>query len=143
MGSDCNTVKDVEFGQKYYFNEIDNQNESGLETAPINPGNVQMEEVVSLSIQIKNVDISSEHRIELIAKENNNGILYNKSVGTTEKKVRNSSDNTITFDKFFSIPYYFEKQQLLEFKIYFSNNNTDIEVIQTSFELFFSSFPLI
>ena len=55
MGSDCNTVKDVEFGQKYYFNEIDNQNESGLETAPINPGNVQMEEVVSLSIQIKNV----------------------------------------------------------------------------------------
>ena len=132
MGSTCNTVKEEEYRQKYYFNEIDNQNESGIETAPINPGNVQMEEVVSLSIQIKNVDISSEHRVELIAKENNNGIFYNKSVGTTEKKVRNSSDNTITFDKFFSIPYYFEKQQLLEFKIYFSNNNTDTELIQTS-----------
>lgn len=111
MGSTCNTVKEEEYRQKYYFNEIDNQNESGIETAPINPGNVQMEEVVSLSIQIKNVDISSEHRVELIAKENNNGIFYNKSVGTTEKKVRNSSDNTIIFDKFF------------QFLIILKNNN--------------------
>ena len=126
MGSACNTVKDLDFSQRYYFNEI-NKSESGLEIAPIKPDNIQMEEVVSLSIEIKNVDISNEHRVELIIKENN------KSVGFTEKKVRNTSDNTITFDKFFSIPYYFEKQQLLEFKIYFSNNNnTDSELIQTS-----------
>ena len=125
MGA-CNTIRDVDFQQRYYFNEINNKSESGLEIAPIKPDNIQMEEVVSLSIEIKNVDISNEHRVELIIKENN------KSVGFTEKKVRNTSDNTITFDKFFSIPYYFEKQQLLEFKIYFNNNNTDSELIQTS-----------
>ena len=126
MGSACNTVKDLDFSQRYYFNKINNKSESGLEIAPIKPDNIQMEEVVSLSIEIKKVDISNEHRVELIIKENN------KSVGFTEKKVRNTSDNTITFDKFFSIPYYFEKQQLLEFKIYFNNNNTDSELIQTS-----------
>jgi hypothetical protein len=39
-------------------------------------------------------------------------------------------ENSIIFQQFFTIPYYFERQQLLEFKVYF--NNTDNEVIQTS-----------
>ena len=39
-------------------------------------------------------------------------------------------ENSIIFQQFFTIPYYFERQQLLEFKVYF--NNTDNEIIQTS-----------
>ena len=132
MGGACNTVKEVEFSAKYYFNDLNNQNDLGIEIAPMDINNVKMEEVVSLSIELKNVDISSEHRVELITKENNKGNFYNKSVGFTERRSRNSLDNTIIFQQFFSIPYYFEKQQLLEFKVYFNNNDTNIESIQTS-----------
>ena len=89
-----------------------------------------MEENVSLSIEIKNVDISSEHRVELITKEENRGISRSKSGGFTERKAKNPDDNTIIFQQFFTIPYYFEKQQLLEFRVYFNNNEN--ELIQTS-----------
>ena len=30
MGSACNTVKDLDFSQRYYFNEINNKSESGF-----------------------------------------------------------------------------------------------------------------
>lgn len=80
----------------------------------------------------KNVDISTEHKVELITKQNNNNNvgMFNKSVGFTESKSKNNLDKTIIFQQFFAIPYYFEKQQLLEFKIFFNNN--EFELIQTS-----------
>ena len=130
MGDTCSTVKELDYGARYYFNDTDNINKTGLEKAPININNVQMEENVSLSIEIKNVDISSEHRVELITKEENKGISRSKSVGFTERKAKNPDDNTIIFQQFFTIPYYFEKQQLLEFRVYFNNNEN--ELIQTS-----------
>ena len=126
----CSTVKELDYGARYYFNDTDNINKTGIEKAPININNVQMEENVSLSIEIKNVDISSEHRVELITKEENKGISRSKSVGFTERKAKNPDDNTIIFQQFFTIPYYFEKQQLLEFRVYFNNNEN--ELIQTS-----------
>ena len=129
MGEACSTASVVDFAPKFYFNDANAQNASGNEVAPINP-NVQMEESVSLSIEIQNVDTSSEHRVELILKEENNGLNYNKSAGFTEKRIRETINNTITFQQFFAIPYYFEKQQLLEFKVYFNNN--DSELIKTS-----------
>ena len=130
MGEACSTVKELDYGARYYFNDTDNINKTGIEKAPININNVQMEENVSLSIEIKNVDISSEHRVELITKEENKGISRSKSVGFTERKAKNPDDNTIIFQQFFTIPYYFEKQQLLEFRVYFNNNEN--ELIQTS-----------
>ena len=130
MGDTCSTVKELDYGARYYFNDTDNINKTGIEKAPININNVQMEENVSLSIEIKNVDISSEHRVELITKEENRGISRSKSVGFTERKAKNPDDNTIIFQQFFTIPYYFEKQQLLEFRVYFNNNEN--ELIQTS-----------
>ena len=130
MGDTCSTVKELDYGARYYFNDTDNINKTGIEKAPININNVQMEENVSLSIEIKNVDISSEHRVELITKEENKGISRSKSVGFTERKAKNPDDNTIIFQQFFTIPYYFEKQQLLEFRVYFNNNEN--ELIQTS-----------
>ena len=129
MGQACSTIKESDFGAKYYFNDIDSRDEKGNEVAPVNISNVQMEQRVTLSIELKNVDISSEHRVELITKVDDKG-LYNKSAGFTERKSKDPMENSIIFQQFFTIPYYFERQQLLEFKVYF--NNTDNEVIQTS-----------
>ena len=129
MGQACSTIKESDFGAKYYFNDIDSPDEKGNEVAPVNISNVQMEQRVTLSIELKNVDISSEHRVELITKVDDKG-LYNKSAGFTERKSKDPMENSIIFQQFFTIPYYFERQQLLEFKVYF--NNTDNEVIQTS-----------
>ena len=130
MGGACSTVEEADFEARYYFNDTNNINQTGIEQAPMNINNVQMEESVSLSIEIKNVDITSEHRVELITKEENKGIPIIKSAGFTERRTKNNIDNTIIFQQFFTIPYYFEKQQLLEFRVYF--NNYDNELIQTS-----------
>ena len=130
MGGACSTVEEADFEARYYFNDTNNINQTGIEQAPMNINNVQMEESVSLSIAIKNVDITSEHRVELITKEENKGIPIIKSAGFTERRAKNNNDNTIIFQQFFTIPYYFEKQQLLEFRVYFNNNEN--ELIQTS-----------
>ena len=130
MGGACSTVEEADFEARYYFNDTNNINQTGIEQAPMNINNVQMEESVSLSIEIKNVDITSEHRVELITKEENKGIPIIKSAGFTERRAKNNNDNTIIFQQFFTIPYYFEKQQLLEFRVYF--NNYDNELINTS-----------
>ena len=131
MGEACSTVNVADYSPKYYFNDINFQNESGIETAPININNVEMEQSVSLSIELKNVESSNEHRVELITKEENKGMLYNKSAGFTERRAKNPTDGSIIFQQFFAIPYYFEKQQLLEFKVFFNNSNEN-ESVQTS-----------
>ena len=83
MGGACSTVEEADFEARYYFNDTNNINQTGIEQAPMNINNVQMEESVSLSIEIKNVDITSEHRVELITKEENKGIPIIKSAGFT------------------------------------------------------------
>ena len=120
MGDTCSTIKESEFNKKYYFeqNEVDN------ELGPNFLNNAEMEKSVALNIEIKNVDKKSEHRVELINKSENRNKL------STEKKSKNDIDNTIIFQQFFSIPYYFERQQLLEFIVYFNDN--EYESIQTS-----------
>ena len=130
MGA-CNRVPEIEYTAKYYFNDFDAQNELRNEIAPINinVNNIEMEERVSLTIELKNVDTSNEHRVELIRKTGQGG-LYNESVGFTERKTRDMN-NTIIFQQFFTIPYYFEKQQLLDFKVYY-NSNLQPEIISTS-----------
>ena len=131
MGT-CNRVSTINYTSKYYFNDIDAEKDSRNEIAPINinVNNIEMEERVSLTIEIKNVDTSNEHWVELIRKTGER-VLYNESVGFTERKIRNLQDNTISFQQFFTIPYYFEKQQLLDFKVFYNNNNQP-EVISTS-----------
>ena len=128
MGATCTRVEENIY-PRYYFRE--NQNDIGSEKAPIDINNIEMEQSVTLSIEIKNVENSNEHWVELIQKtDNGKGYIYNKSEGTTEKKIRNTLDNTIIFQQFFTIPYYFEKQQLLEFRV--SCSNMSPEIIQTS-----------
>ena len=112
-------------GAKYYFNDIDDA---------INGGNINndkniadLEQRVSLDCTLKNVDSSNNFKIELILYSDSQR-KASKSGGFTELKAKDFN-NTITFEKFFAMPYYFERQQLLDFKIY---NGDKCEIIQTS-----------
>ena len=86
-----------------------------------------MEQRVSLNCSIKNKDSTSECRVELLIYSDTQR-KASKSGGSTESKSKDLSNNII-FDKFFAIPYYFERQQLLDFRIYSGSSH---ETIQTS-----------
>ena len=118
-------------GAKYYFNNVlDAMNTGGHIGGQIGANldqNVAMEQRVSLICTLKNVDSSSEFKVELIVYSDNQRKAY-KSAGFTEKRGKNM-ENIIAFEQFFAMPYFFERQQLLDFKIY---NGSNYETIQTS-----------
>ena len=86
-----------------------------------------MEQRVSLICTLKNLDSSNEFKLELIIYSDTQR-KASKSGGFTEKKTKNN-ENNIFFEQFFAMPYFFERQQLLDFKIY---NGNHFETIQTS-----------
>ena len=130
MGN-CQTRK-IDTDSKYYFNDVEDLSTAGTGGAiPDNVNNASMEQRVSLIITIKNVDLTSEHKVELITYSDSNRKI-SKSAGFTENKSKNIEDNTINFQKFFAIPYFFEKQQLLDFRVYNNVYNNNFETIQTS-----------
>ena len=130
MGN-CKTRK-IDTDSKYYFNDIEDLSTVGIDGAiPENIDNAKMEQRVSLTIKIKNVDISSEHKVELITYSDSDRKI-SKSAGFTENKSKNIEDNTINFQQFFAIPYFFEKQQLLDFRVYNNATINNFETIQTS-----------
>jgi hypothetical protein len=73
------------------------------------------------------VDSSNEFKIELIIYSDTQR-KASKSGGFTEKRLKDMN-NTISFEQFFAMPYFFERQQLLDFKIF---NGSQVETIQTS-----------
>ena len=130
MGN-CKT-KRIDTGSKYYFNDIDDMTTNATGgPAPVNIDNAAMEQRVSLTITIKNVDLTTEHKVELLI-YNDSDRKFSKSAGFTENRAKNIADNTIVFQQFFAIPYFFEKQQLLDFKVYNNALNNTFETIQTS-----------
>jgi hypothetical protein len=130
MGN-CKT-KRINTGAKYYFNDVDDltQIQPG-DPAPLNINNASMEQRVSLTIQIKNVDVTSEHKVELLI-YNDTERKFSKSAGFTESRAKDLTDNIINFQQFFAIPYFFEKQQLLDFRVFTNALNNNFETIQTS-----------
>ena len=62
-----------EINAKYYFHDMENKSEN----APVPGSFSKMDQWVSLSIELQNVDISSEHRVELITKFNDDVGYYN------------------------------------------------------------------
>ena len=125
MGA-CKT-RGVNTGAKYYFNDVQDAINGGGRIGGNIDQNIAMEQRVSLECTLKNVDSSNLHKVELI--------LYSdtmrkasKSGGFTEQKAKDMS-NSIIFEQFFAIPYFFERQQLLDFKVYNGNN---FETIETS-----------
>ena len=124
MGA-CKT-QGINTGQKYYFNEIlDVINGTEMGGNNINKA-AAMEQRVSLVCTIKNAGSTSQ-KVELIIYSDPDRKAF-KSAGTTESKVANESGE-IKFEKFFMMPYFFERQQLLDFKVF---SGSDFETIQTS-----------
>ena len=71
-----------EINAKYYFHDMENISEN----SPVPGSFSKMDQCVSLSIELQNVDISSEHRVELITKFNDDVGYYNTKSDFTEKK---------------------------------------------------------
>ena len=126
------TTKQTNTGSKYYFNDFDDITTAGVGgVAPGNINNAAMEQRVSLHITLKNVDALSEQKVELLTYSDSDR-KFSKSAGFTENKAKSIEDNTIVFQQFFAIPYFFEKQQLLDFKVYSNANSNNFETVQTS-----------
>ena len=125
MGA-CKT-RNINTGAKYFFNEIQDAINDGGHIGGEIDINASMEQRVSLICSLKNLDSNNSFKIELIIYTDSKR-KASKSGGFTEVKVKDTS-NTINFEQFFAIPYFFERQQLLDFKIY---NGTHFEIIQTS-----------
>ena len=124
MGA-CKT-QGINTGQRYYFNEVlDVINGTEMGDGTVNKA-ATMEQRVSLICSIKNAS-NGQMKIELIIYSDPERKAW-KSGGLTEVKQANSN-NEIIFEKFFTLPYFFERQQLLDFKIF---NGSNFETIQTS-----------
>jgi hypothetical protein len=128
MGN-CKTRK-INNGSKYYFNNLDDLS-TEISAAPVDIDNGAMEQRVSLHVSLKSVDSANPYKAELLIYSDTERKL-SKSAGFTETKSKNIEDNTITFEQFFAIPYFFEKQQLLDFKIYNNASSYNFDTIQTS-----------
>ena len=114
---------------KYYFNEVQDAI-NGSEMGPQQNRNdiTSMEQRVTLNVSLKNIDTNNLYQVELIIYSDSQRKAY-KSAGVTEKLSRNQSNNEINFQQFFALPYFFEKQQLLDFKIFNGGNS---EILQSS-----------
>ena len=125
MGA-CKT-QGINAGQRYYFNtvlDVINGTEMGGNNA--NKA-AAMEQRISLICSLKNIGSSGQAKIELIIYSDPQR-KAGKSAGFTETK-QTSETNNINFDKFFTMPYFFERQQLIDFKITIGSQS---EIIQTS-----------
>ena len=127
---------------KYYFNDLDELAAKEKVRAPMvlieDINKEAMEQRVSLSIQIQKVEATTEHKVELIIYIDPDCNIT-KSAGFTEKKAKNLEDNIINFQQFFAIPYFFEKEQKLEFRVYTNANNNNYETIQTTLGIIMGS----
>ena len=125
MGA-CKT-QGINAGQRYYFNtvlDVINGTEMGGNNA--NKA-AAMEQRISLICSLKNIGSSGQAKVELIIYSDPQR-KAGKSAGLTETK-QTSETNNINFDKFFTMPYFFERQQLIDFKISIGSQS---EIIQTS-----------
>ena len=125
MGA-CKT-KGVNTGAKYYFNDVQDVINGGGRIGGNMDQNIAMEQRVSLICALKNLDSSNEFKVELILYSDTQRKAF-KSAGFTENRSKDIS-NIISFEQFFAMPYFFERQQLLDFKVY---NGSHFETIQTS-----------
>ena len=128
MGN-CKTRK-IDNGSKYYFNNLDDFSTVNA-AAPVDIDKGAMEQRVSLHVSLKSVYSANPYKAELLIYSDTER-KFSKSAGFTESKSKKIEDNTITFEQFFAIPYFFEKQQLLDFKIYNNASGNNFETIQTS-----------
>ena len=117
MGSEpCDESKDISPEAKYYFKNI--ENDMGF---PKEDQDMQEE----CKLELKITDISSgKCKINLIQYTDNTRKIKLKDEEETEMASVSSSSNSIIFNKFFILNYYFEKEQPIDFNISGSINST-------------------
>ena len=125
MGKCCYENRNI--GAKYYFNTIKDEKKIKNQLVKKKERNEEMDQSVNLICTLKNVSTNDTYKVELLM-DFDAQRQTSKSGGFTEEKKKDNSKN-IFFEQFFTMPYYFEKQQLLSFKIY---NGINFELIQTS-----------
>ena len=104
MGAMCKT-RDVPTEAEYYYTKFDTY-----------ATDTQIRETVKLEPRIKNINSSQSCQVQLII-FTNTAKTASKSGGTTDLGVVDSSTNIMSFQKFFIMEYFFEKDQPIEFRI--------------------------
>ena len=104
MGAMCQT-RDVPTQAEYYYTKFDTY-----------ATDTQIRETVKLEPKIKNISSPNNCQVQLII-FTNTARTASKSGGTTEQGMVDTSTNTMSFQKFFIMEYFFEKDQPIEFRI--------------------------
>ena len=104
MGAQCQT-KNLPTDAQYFYTNFDSY-----------ARDTQVRDTVKLEPKLKNIHGSQSCQVQLIIFTDSNRIQY-KPGGQTELSSVNSSTNTINFQKFFVMEYFFEKDQPIEFRI--------------------------
>ena len=104
MGAMCKT-REVPTEAEYYYTKFDSY-----------ATDTQIRETVKLEPKIKNIGGSNSCQVQLIIFTNTSKTA-SKSGGTTDLGYVDSSSNTMSFQKFFIMEYFFEKDQPIEFRI--------------------------
>jgi len=104
MGGMCQT-REVPTEAEYYYTKFDSY-----------AADTQIRETVKLEPRIKNITGSQSCQVQLII-FTNTAKTASKSGGTTDIGVIDTSTNIMSFQKFFIMQYFFEKDQPIEFRI--------------------------
>ena len=111
MGAMCKT-RDVPTEAEYYYTKFDTY-----------ATDTQIRETVKLEPKLKNIGGNANCQVQLII-FTNVAKTASKSGGTTDLGSVDSSTNTMSFQKFFIMEYFFEKDQPIEFRITGTVNGT-------------------
>ena len=105
----CTTDNKISTQSKFYFKQLDFDINSGKE----DPG---MKETCKIAVRINNIS-SGNCKVSLIQYTDGTRRTILKNEGETEMASVNSSSNSIIFNKFFILNYFFEKEQPIDFLI--------------------------
>ena len=97
--------KDFSKNAEFYFTKFDSYSTD-----------IQIKETVKLEPKINNINENNSCQVELIIFTNNERTAY-KSGGITEEGYWDANTNIMSFQKYFIMSYFFEKEQPIEFRI--------------------------
>jgi len=105
----CKTEKNLSTQPSYYFKQLEYDINSGQ-------GDQGMKELCKVEVKIENIS-SGSCQIRLVQYTDNTRKTILKNEGETEMAKVNSATNSIIFNKFFILNYFFEKEQPIDFII--------------------------
>ena len=104
MGAMCKT-RDVPTEAQYFYTQFDSY-----------ARDTQVRDTVKLEPKLKNIHGSQSCQVQLIIFTDSSR-MNSKSGGQTEQGTVNNSTNIMSFQKFFIMEYFFEKDQPIEFRV--------------------------